>query len=212
MAISYPVDILQGWPGWTLSFDLLYRQEQSRQANGVTRIKDFSNPLWRTSVTTKMLTRRQMDLWRATCDQLENGLQTFYGYSLSRCWPTLYPNGTWPTGGSFTGLTANLASINVNNKSITLSALPVGFTLSVGDFIQIGTNSLHRVMESAVANGSGVTPAFEVRPQLWPGTITGTAVSVKRAHCLMTLVPGSLVTAAAENGLGKITFDAVEYR
>jgi hypothetical protein len=212
MALTPPFDILQGWPGWTLNFDQLVRKEQSRQTNGVTRTKDFGSPLWSTTVTSKTLSRAKLDYWRAQLNILRRDDSTFYGYALSRTWPIAYPNGTWPTGVAFNGLTANLSAINGNNKAIKLSALPVGFILSVGDFIQVGTTDLYQVLESAIADGTGLTPYFEVAPTLWPGTITGTAVSVKRPHCLMQIVQGSIASPASENGLGKVSFQAIEYR
>lgn len=213
MTLSAPFDILNGFPGWTLTFEPLFRQEQSRQQNGVTRLKDFGSPLWQTSVASKPnLTRPVLDMWRARLNRLWNGEETFYGYSLSRCWPMAYPGGSWPTGGTFDGVSANLDFIGDDNRSIKVSALPVGFEFRVGDFLQIGTNDLYQVQEAATADGTGLTGQFEVFPNLWPGTVTGTPISVKRPHCLMTLLPASGSSPAQINGLGQLTFQAVEYR
>ena len=36
MAISFPYDILADFPGWSVDFDLMWRQEQSRTAGAAT--------------------------------------------------------------------------------------------------------------------------------------------------------------------------------
>ncbi len=212
MAITYPLDILQAFPGWTTEFELLWRQEQSRQANGVTRVKDFGSPLWRAAYVSRTLSANDLDEWRARLDAMEGGQQQFKGYPLSRCYPIAYPNGSWPTGGAFNGTTAAVNSINANRKSITLKSLPAGFQLRVGDMIQIGTFNLHRVQEVATAT-AGVTGALEIRPHLWPETAINDAVSVKRPACLMTIVPGSISSSAdPQTGRGTVSFQALESR
>jgi hypothetical protein len=211
MALTPPFDILIDFPGWTTSFDLVYRQEQSRAASGVTFVKELGFPLWQMNAVSKILTPNVLDYWRARLKALEGGLQTFYGYPLSRCYPILYPRGTWPTGGSFSGTTAAINSINANRKAIAVGSLPAAFVFSVGDFVQIGTTDLHQVMEGATASGGGVTPQFEVRPHIWTGVSSG-AVSVLRPHCIMAVVPGSVNTDSGLDGRGNVSFSALEVR
>jgi hypothetical protein len=214
MAITYPINLLPGFPGWTTGFSLRWRQEQSTQASGRILVKDMGSPLWTLRAASKTLSPNNLDAWKARLESLENGLQTFWGYSMTRCYPILYPRGSWPTGTSFTGLTANLASINANRKAITLSALPAGFTLSVGDYISItiGTRKdLHQVMEAATA-ASGTTTEFEIRPHLWPDVTITKAVAVKQPACLMAIVPGSLSADAGLNGWGALSFQGIEAR
>src|SRR5690349_8447064 len=122
MALTYPLDILAGFPGWATEFEPLWRQEQSRQANGRTRLKDLGSPLWRGAWVTRSLSPNLLDEWRARLNALENGLQTFKGYPLSRCYPIAYPNGSWPAG-AFTGSNANLSFIGSDRKSIRLNQL-----------------------------------------------------------------------------------------
>lgn len=214
MALSEPFDLLPDFPGWVTSFDLAWRQEQSRMASGRTIVKDLGSPLWHLVAQSKVLRPNVLDYWRARLDAMENGLATFKGYSLSRTYPIAYPNGAWPTGGSFDGVSASLGSIGVNRKSITVAGLPAGFALSVGDMLAIDTD-LHRVMEAATAGGGGTTGAFEVRPHIWPGVVVGSpppVVSVYRPSCIMAIVPGSINTTAGLNGWGSVTFEAMEAR
>ena len=215
MAITYPVEILQDFPGWTNRFELLWRQEQSRQQSGVTRLKDFGEPLWMMSASTRSLSRRELDYWRARLDALENGINTFKGYPLSRCWPIAYPGGSWPTGVSFSGDTAAVHTVS-STKSLRLKSLPAAYVVSVGDMLSItystSKHGLVRVMETVTADGSGDTAAFEVRPHLPIGVAVNDVVSVKRPWTPMTIVPGSIQASSEDNGRGKISFDAVEYR
>ena len=96
MSLTYPLDLLPGFPGWTPGFSLKWRQEQSTQASGRILVKDMGSPLWTLRAVSKVLSPNNLDLWRAKLTSLENGLQTFKAYPMSRCYPILYPHGSWP--------------------------------------------------------------------------------------------------------------------
>jgi hypothetical protein len=209
MTIVYPLDLLPGFPGWTTGFDLRWRQEQSTQASGRVLVKDMGSPLWTLRAASKVLSPNNLDHWRARLTALENGLQQFRGYPMSRCFPQAYPNGTWPTGGAFNGA-CQLASIDASRKIISLSGLPAGFKLSVGDYVSI-SGDLHQAMEAATA-AAGTTGFFEVRPHIWPSVTAPKAASVKQPACLMTIVPGSISSDAQLNGWGSVSFQAIEAR
>lgn len=202
MTITYPLDLLAIFPGWSTEFELQHRQEQSRQANGRTIVKDLGSPLWRASYQSRSLRPNELDAWRARLASLENGLQTFKGFALSRCRPILHPGAaSLPTG--------ELHTIDANRKAIRVDDL-VGVTLSVGDMIQIGAKDLHQVMEPASGT---LTDLFEVRPHLWPGVVAGATVSIVKPACIMAIVPGSVSSPAdMATGRGTISFQAVEAR
>lgn len=188
------IDLLTGFPGWSSDFDLLWRQEQSRQANGVTRVKDFGDPLWRATYTSRSLSPNELDYWRARLAALDNGVQQFYGRPTSRCYPIGYPNGT--------GLTAagTISAVGDDTLSFTGSS-----QLQVGDYFQVGTTDLYQV----VGTGASVT----VRPYVWAGTAVGDTVTLVKPACVMTLVPGSISsTAELATGRGVVSFQAVESR
>jgi hypothetical protein len=210
VSITYPINLLPTFPGWTIGFSLRYRQEQSTQASGRVIVKDMGAPLWTLRAMSKMLSPNQLDQWRAELNKLENGLQTFKAYPMSRCYPQAYPRGSWPTGGAFGG-TGILAGINTNRKAISVQGLPAGFVLTVGDYLSID-GDLHQVMEASTANGSGVTPQFEIRPHLWPAANVSDPVLVKQPGCNMAVVPGSVASEAQLNGWGSISFSAMEAR
>lgn len=217
MALTYPLDLLADFPGWTTSFELMSRDEYSRSAGGVTYAKNLGSPLWRLAAQSRSLRANELDAWRARLDALENGLKLFRGYSMSRCYPIAYPKSGWPTGGAFDGVSAGVSSVGLNNISLRVDGLPAGFAFSVGDLLQIttatGRKDVHRVVEAATADGGGETGVFEVRPALWQGVAVGNLVSVKRPWVPMMIVPGTISTQAEmATGRGTVSFEAVEAR
>jgi hypothetical protein len=213
MALAEIQDILAGWPGWTPQFDLQYRDELSGQASGIIRVKDIGPERWVMAAVTRSLSAAEHRHWKARLHSLENGKGRFYGYDLAGCYPVLYPRGTWPTGSSFSGQTATVASLDAGDaRVIGIANLPAGFQLKVGDYIGIPTRrALHQVMEDALADGSGATPQFEVRPHIRPGVAVDDVVCVKRASCVMMLAPGSVSAPAdAVTGRGTVAFQALQ--
>lgn len=209
MAITFPVDILSTFPGWSTDFDLNYRQEQSTTANGAVIAKDLGSPLWKATFQSRSLRINELDQWRARLKALENGLQTFIGWPTSRAFPIAYPNGSWPTGGAFSGS----GQVNsITSRSLSLKGLPAGYVVSVGDYIQVGSD-LYQALETATADGTGVTGSFEVRTYVWPSTAINAAAKLIKPSCPMRLLPGTLSsTASLPDGRGAITFQAVEAR
>lgn len=208
MAITYPLDILAGFPGWATDFDLFYRQEFSRTAGGMTIAKDMGTPLWKASFQTTTLLVNELDIWRARLKALDGSLGLFWGRPLSRCYPIAYPNGAGI--GDVSG--PEIDSIGADNRSLTLQKLPVWYSVSGGDYLQIGAR-LYQVLENAVANSAGKTTRFEVRPHLAPGTAVGNSVVLVRPSVPMIIMPGSLSgTGEAMTGRGIISFQAIESR
>lgn len=195
------VDILDDFPGWTVQFDLMPRQEQSRHTSGRTRAKDLGDPIWSGTWLSKELRPNELDRWRAILDDLAHRQEPFDGYPLSRCRPILHPAGVAVPS----GITVN--AVGVDNRSLSLSGA-TGLNLAVGDMVQVGeTPDLYRVMTDSASGAS-----FTTSPSLWPGTAPGDDVSVLKPHCLMTIEPGSVSTAAGLNGRGTVSFRGVEAR
>src|SRR5690606_36167922 len=174
---------MQDFPGWTVQFELLFRQEQSRHASGRTRVKDFGTPIWMATYQSVPLRPNALDEWRVRLAALGNGLETFRAWPLSRCWPINAPNGAGLTGLSgptlYLDFTIDFAyvipptpvrsytvgSIGSDNKSVFITGLPSGFLLSVGDYVQIGER-LHQI--------TGLQgPSVQVVPHLSVGATVG---------------------------------------
>lgn len=201
MALIEPLDLLTGFPGWSTDFSLMARQERSRHASGRTRTKDFGQPLWRASWSTRTLTPNQFDEWRARIEHAMISQMTFMAWQSSRCRPISHPGSSALPAGT-------LSAIGEDDKTVRLAGF-AGITFSVGDMVRIGAG-LYRVQESTTGNP---TPLFTISPHLWQGTVTGQAVSISKPWCLMTIDPGSLSAPAdPRTGRGSISFSATEAR
>lgn len=214
MALATIQDVLSGWKGWA-TLSLSSGVETSGQGTGVTRVKDLRPRLWMLDAQSVELQPSVLKFWRARLDSLDDGIGLFYGYDLANFYPTNYPKGAWPTGGSFDGVSAKTNSLPTGSKSMTLKSLPVGYIGAVGDMISFpygsdGNIALHEVMEAFTANGSGVTGAFEVRPTIITGAAINDTVSVKRPACKMMMVPGSLSMPPASSKSGAISFKGIQ--
>lgn len=193
-------DILSGFRGWSIEFDLLYRQEHSRTAGGSTTTKDFGTPLWQAKYESHSLRPNELDQWRAKFKVLEGSLQRFMGWPMSRAFPIAYPLGVGMPDVS----AVKLATLGANNKTLTLSGLPAGYIASVGDYIQIARN-LYQIVD--------MSDGFEVRPHLATGTAVGNIVQLVRPSVPMIIIPNSLSTVADRStGRGTISFQAIESR
>ncbi|MBV9549631.1 MAG: hypothetical protein JO256_08180, partial [Alphaproteobacteria bacterium] len=179
--------------------------------SGLVRVKELRPPLWLLSARSRWLKPSEVRAWSARLESLDNGKGLFYGYDFAAYYPLNYPNGTWPTGGSFSGTSVAISAI-ANGKTLSLKSLPAGYQGAVGDMIRAtrasdGVLCLYRAMEAFTANGSGITGNFEVRPAVRTGQAVNDAVAVKNPSCVMALVPGSLSVPDAVNG-GVISFKA----
>lgn len=213
MTITFPFDLLAGFPGWSPVFELLRREEQSRAAGGRTYVKDFGDPLWRATYVSKVLSANKLDAWRARLDALDGGQQEFFAYKFSRYAPISYPNDSWPTSNGFNGNNAALAVVAANRKEVGITGLGGGYRLVTGDMLRLGARNLHEVVTGGVASGAGILNNIEIRPHLWAETVIGDAVSISKPFCRMAIVPGSIQSDAdPATGRGSIRFDALEAR
>lgn len=210
MAITFPYDLLAGFPGWQRGPMTVYRrQERSRSAFGKTYVKDLGDPIWRVEYFTKPLKPNALETWRARLDVLDEGLNTFKAYNIPRCYPIAYPNGSWPTGGAFSGVGA-ISEIAVNRKEIRVSGFPIGYKFSIGDFIMITDGRCHRVVNEVTVSSTTTSPFIEVRPHLRIGLAVGNPATVKRPWVLMQVDPETADSAAGLNGSGAVSFSATE--
>lgn len=190
------------FPGWSTSFDLMWRQETSRHASGVTRVKDFGRPVWQASWVTPILRPNALDRWRAEIDALSYSLDPFAAWPKSRCWPQAHPNGQGLTGGT----TGTVASIGADNSSLTIDGIP-GLTLQMGDVINVD-GRLYRVTLGISIPGDQVFAG--VKPYLWPGVSVGDTVEVYRPSVQMIVLPGTVSTVSGLDGRGTVSFQTIE--
>lgn len=207
MTLTEPLDLLDDFPGWSTSFDLMARQEQSRHASGRTLTKDFGQPLWRGAWVTTSLSANRLDALHARIEHAMVSQMTFKAWQSSRCRPIAHPgSGTLPTG--------ELSAIGDDDKTVRVADL-TGITLSIGDMVRIAPSSgsgggLYRVLEQASGDPTNL---FTITPHLWPGTAIGQDVVIDKPWVAMTVDPGSLSASAdPRTGRGSISFTATEAR
>lgn len=230
MSITFPIDLLSEFPGWTLSFKIGWQQNQSRTRGGRTIVRDIGPPLWTASYQSRELAPNALSYWRARLDTLENGMNTFIGYDMARCYPIDDPNGTkiaapvpsllldfrfdYSLALPSTPFTQTIIEVSTDNKKIKIGGLPTGYVVSTGDYLSYtvasGERFLRRVVAGGVAGIVNETTFIEVRPHLAFGTLVGQPVTLVKPWVPMMIVPGSISDDGAINGRGRISFEAME--
>lgn len=170
---------------------------QSPTADGRVMGVTAGFPLWRARWTLgATISRAASEQWRAFVARCRGGQIPFYAGDVGRPFPLSCPNGfgglTRAAGGAFDG-TATGWSVNADRDKPTLTGLPAGMALTVGDYVMWKwttstepRRSLHRVVEDASADGAGAA-AVLVEPPL-PTLVPVAAVAdLARPVCIMKL-------------------------
>ncbi len=182
MTITYPRDLIEPtqWAPGCL-FETLDIQARNPSRGGAVQVVGLGPTVWTMKYQTVVLPESVAAAWEAWLSSMRGGKRLFKAWHPMRRYGLAYPSG--PSGG-FDGACTRTA-IGGSLDTVTLSGLPVGYVLSVGDLMswEHATNSqaLHRVTEGATANGSGaatVTVEPEIRAS--PGS---TSVALHKAWC-----------------------------
>lgn len=212
MAITFPRELpFDGCLTEDSPFWLSYQQSHALTGGASPNVADLGPAYWAASYQTKTLSRASFDEWAAWLESLRGGLRLFKGRQARRKWPAAYPKGfagLTVAGSPFDG-TGNLQTIGTLRDTVTVNQVPAGFGLGIGDYFSVPVGSrqhLHRVMESATANGSGVV-TLTVEPTLRPNAATGVAVRFEAAYCDMVVTSRSLMPFANGRG-GVVAFEA----
>lgn len=209
MAISFPrTDIMSAVAWEDQGWDLRERQELSRQANGITRGKSFGSALWTMAPRTVSLANELAVDYEAMLHSLDGVIGSFYAGDLRRPYPKEHADG------DFTETSAAIHTIDANNKAVRIDGLPVAFIISRGDYFSItptaGTPALYQAMETVTVDGAGISPLFEVRPHLRPGTAVDDVVSFKVPVAVFGLDPSSIESRRMGALHSAISFRAVQ--
>lgn len=203
MALVFPRPIAEFADKLRLSsvkFWLDGQEEYSGLGSGEFLAADLGPKIWKAEVAIMDLRHADAAEVQALIESMDGSIGTFYLYDPRKQYPRLDP------GGVILGA-ANpvIASIGANRKSLTISGLPAGYKLSVGDLFHLdyGSNpvrrAFHRVAEVATATGGGTTNTFEVRPHLKVGAAIGQAIKLIKPAAKMKIIPGSFDPGTGEN-------------
>ncbi len=165
MSITFPRTLPTGIRG--ADFDLKYYTESS---GGGAPVIESRPAVWMAKYETRPLNALQLRTWRAWWNSLRGGVNLFYAYDPKFPYPYNYPSGF--TGlvraGGSTPFDGTAATSSPAATTLTVTTLPNAFVLTAGDYIGLqkgNYRSLHRILESATANSSGVV-ALTVEPPI----------------------------------------------
>jgi hypothetical protein len=191
--LTYPLALADFWSGLRImSFSMQMGGGLQHQATGGGEVIGAATGqrLWEGDVALTMGADHAKA--EALLAVLQDPGRSFMMESHDRPFPLRDPNG------ALLGASAPIiATLPAGGRSMTLSGLPAGYVLSPGDYLSFTRGSpvrheLVEVVTGAVANGSGVTPEFEVTPGVRPGTTVSTAVRLARPQFRACIVPGSV--------------------
>lgn len=211
MSLTYPLsDLMDKAFIKSGPFALLFRQEYSGTEGGDLLVKDRGPELWVADFTSTDLINSKARSLRARLNGLRGSLKTFYGYDPISPYPQADPSGS-VLGAS----TVKINSIASGGPAVSLKGLPAGYVLTEGDMLAFDYGSptaraLHEVSEAATANGSGITPQFEVAPNIRPGAAADIVVTLIKPAAEMRVVPGSIGISTVDRFKSSVSFKAVQ--
>lgn len=190
MAILFPLDTSQFADLLsieTVKWRMHRNDEMSGLANGQTLVAELAPPLWIGDVELNPMYNEDADQLQAVIESLDGSIGTFYMYAPQRPYPQYDP-----TGSILGANVPTIQTLGANNKSMRVQGLPAAYKLTRGDFLAftyLGRRAFHRIVETVTADGTGLTPFFEVRPHIRPGAVVGTAVILKKPSPECRMVP-----------------------
>lgn len=208
MSITYPrTDILTGLKfAPQSSFRLQMRQEFSKDEAGQTHVKDIGPPLWVAKYQTHPMSLSDAHALETDLQTLDGGINLFEG------WHPLRPLPLSNQQTALGGVVVN--AINVDRTEMKLSGLPNGFVLTKTDWMSIddGVNlHLCRLAETVIADGTGLTPYFEVRPAIRQNVAATQPVVLRYATARFALAANSVVVSPAGSpNLASVSFTALQ--
>lgn len=196
MAVAFPLSSADWFgllPVSMMTFDPVEHVVADMTGEGEWLTDDVAPMLWEGSVTLGRMLQSETDHASIMMDLLRPAGRMFWVFDIRRPTPAADPDGL------ILGASAPvIAALPAGNREIVLSGLPAGYVLRRGDYVGFsyggGRRALHRLAEAqVVADGAGVTPAFEFSSLIRPGAVVGTPVSLIRPAIPVMREPGSVV-------------------
>lgn len=210
MALTFPLSLAQFMDLLPVSSCIMHCPAQvqvARDGGGEILPADIGPRLWTADLTLGKMTAAEARPLRPLLTLLGQAGTSVMLYDTARPWPLADSGGV-----ALGAATPTIASLSGDNRELSLSGLPAGYTLTAGDLIAFsyGSNpvryAMHEFVAGSVADGTGATGLIEVTPPIRSGATVGTEVTLGRPSCKMQLVPGSLkpgqVTHTITDGIG----------
>lgn len=175
------------------------QQQLSSQGSGIDIPADLAPALREYDVACAPMYHSAAAKIMALIEALRGPMNSFYIYDPRYAGPAYDP------GGSILGAsTPQINSLNANNQALSLKLLPANYTITAGDFVAWDYGSAptrrayFRSAETVTANGSGVTPEFQINDFIQPGSSAGIAVTLIKPAMKAKLIAGSMKESAAD--------------
>jgi hypothetical protein len=184
----------------SVTWDISRNDELSGTGDGRVWQAELAPTLWRADVALSFGRHATIKQVAALVRKLHGAQEDFWLYDpLSK-----YPQSD-PTGSILGASTVQVHSIGAGNKSLRLKGLPAAYQLTLADKFQIAyassKNFFGEISESVTADGSGVTPEFEIFPHVPSGLAVNDAVTLSKPACRMFIMPGSFSPGKAAKTL-----------
>lgn len=204
-------DIMDILPVETATFLPRLQRSLARAASSTLYRGEAAPTVWGADIRSTVMLHAGAEQIMALLLSMEDQLAKFYVWSPRLAYPQADPDGT--VLGSATPV---IASINGDNRRVTVSGLSADYVLTRGDGIGFIRESddghvLHKVVDATVtADGDGLTALFEIAPHIRIGTAVGDAVQLIKPDCAMVIEQGSLDSPTVDALYSRITFQTVE--
>lgn len=186
----------------TLRMRLVADQQVSGLGGGQILVADLAPKHWEFEITLINMEGKDVRKVQALIEALDEGMNSFFLYDPRAAYPIT------DAGGLVLGASeVKIASLDgSDSRFLSLKGLPAGYVLSIGDMLSFdfGTPSkraLHRIVAGGTADGTGVTPALEVRPHILPGAAVDAVVNLKKPSARVKIVPGTFDPGTARQML-----------
>jgi len=197
MAISFPVSLDEFFHKLAVtsaSPDLSESMEVEEDGWGSLITTDLGERLWEMDITLAQGYYRDVEAQKAKLHVLRQAGRPLLVFPLPNYFPANDPDGT-----ILASATPTLNTVNPNMRDIRLNDMPPGFVLKAGDFLsfQYGSNPIryafHQIVtDTATTFASGLTPAFEVVPNIRDGYTIGAEVQLLYPRFKALVLPGSV--------------------
>lgn len=194
-ALTFPLtlgEFFDGLDATALGFDLTESMRHSQTQGGEVLVSDLGPRLWTFEVQVVTKTHAEARKGEALARMLRQAGRPFFAFDKTAAYPAADRKGVI-LGSS----TPTINTVNSDNRRMRVQGLPAGYTLSRGDLLSFTYGldptryALHEVITPVTADGSGLTPLFEVSPFIRPGAQAGAAVTLAKPFCKAVMIPGS---------------------
>lgn len=173
-------------------FDIKRNDELSGSGDGRLWQAELAPPLWTAEVALRTDFNDAAKQIAAILRKLNGSQEAFFLFDPISKYPQYDP-----TGSILGSNTVTIGSIDSTRKSLSLTGLPAGYVITIGDKMSISYSSnptrfaFLEASETITANGSGVTGQIELFPSVPIGINAGAVVTLKKPICKMILMPGT---------------------